>query len=157
MKSISIVSVIKRLPGWAESAAREYEKRLSSDITINFIDVSPASRGKRHDIDKILKQEAESILKVIPKDSYTVALDEKGKSKNTLALADNLDEWTTMNQAVCFIIGGPDGLDDSIKSKAKATWSLSDLTLPHAMVRVILMEQLYRAFCILKGHPYHRD
>ncbi|NNE38146.1 MAG: 23S rRNA (pseudouridine(1915)-N(3))-methyltransferase RlmH [Gammaproteobacteria bacterium] len=157
MKNISIVSVLKRPPGWVQSAANEYSKRLSGDTTVNFIDVSPADRGKNPDIDKILKKEAGSILKAIPKNSYTIALDEKGHRKATHQITDKLEEWAAMNQPVCFIIGGPDGLDDSIKCSANDSWSLSDLTLPHAMVRVILIEQLYRAFCILKGHPYHRE
>ncbi len=157
MRVISIVSVIKRPPAWVENAVNEYSKRLSGDTSVNLIDVPPGDRTKQSDLDKVKKQEADTILKAIPKNSYTIALDEKGKSKTTHNIADKLDEWTVMNQPVCFIIGGPDGLDAAIKSTANETWSLSDLTLPHAMVRVILVEQLYRAFCILKGHPYHRD
>jgi 23S rRNA (pseudouridine1915-N3)-methyltransferase len=157
LKEITIVSVIKRPPGWVDSAVDEYQKRLSGDTTLAIVDVPPANRTKNSVTEKILKQEADAIYKAMPQNSFSIALDEKGARVTTRNFADKLDQLTELRQPLCFIIGGPDGLAASVKSSANTTWSLSDLTLPHAMVRVILIEQLYRAFCILKGHPYHRD
>jgi len=157
LKIITIVSIIKRQPDWVSKAVKEYCKRLSGELDLKFVDIPPITRSKNTASNKILLKEASSILKMIPDNNYTIALDEKGKKITTQNLAESMDQWTGMNQQVCFIIGGADGLCPTVKKEANETWSLSSLTFPHTMVRVILAEQLYRASSILKNHPYHRD
>jgi len=154
---ITIVSVGKRMPDWIQSGFNEYKKRLSHEIPLQLVEITPARRSKNSIEEKLQQEEAQAILKALPQHGYIIALDENGKKQTTLKLSTHLDKWINNGEHICLIIGGADGLHPSVLSAANETWSLSDYTLPHALVRVILAEQLYRAWSILKGHPYHRE
>lgn len=154
---IKIITVSKRIPDWISKGYNEYIKRLPKEIDINLVEISPESRKNTPSIDQILRKEAKKILTAIPEDNYVIALDENGKQFNSSILASYLAQWLVDAQDICFIIGGADGLDDSLKKSAHALWSLSPMTLPHAFVRLIVAEQIYRAWSINNNHPYHRE
>lgn len=153
---LSIIAVGKRMPKWADAGYNEYASRLPKDFTMALKEIAPIKRGKQANIEKITRQEGEQILANIPNKSITVALDVKGKLVSTESLAERLQKWQLETQQINFLIGGPDGLAKACLDKANFKWSLSPLTLPHPMVRVVLAEQLYRAWSILTNHPYHR-
>jgi len=136
------------MPDWVSSACNDYLKRMPADCSIELKEIKP---------DLSPAKEAIKITAAIPKGVRIIALDERGKDLSTQALANQLTQWRQDGGDVAFLIGGADGLDASIKQKADAIWRLSSLTLPHAMARVLLTEQLYRAWTILQGHPYHRE
>jgi 23S rRNA (pseudouridine1915-N3)-methyltransferase len=154
---ISIVAVGKRMPDWIQTGFAEYKKRLSQDVTLELIEVTPAHRTRSSVTHKLRQQEAQSILAALPAHSHVIALDETGKRQTTMQLSARMQDWIDQGMSVSLIIGGADGLDESVLSAAQERWSLSDMTLPHALVRVVLAEQLYRAWTILKNHPYHRE
>lgn len=154
---ITIIAIGKRLPDWINAGVQEYSKRLQYKIQTRLVEITAEKRHKSSATDNIRNREAERIKATIPDRSFCIALDEKGKQLNTRRLADRLGDWIEDSQDVAFIIGGADGLDPSLLSQADEVWSLSNFTLPHALVRVFLTEQLYRALTILQGHPYHRD
>ncbi|HEV2614056.1 MAG TPA: 23S rRNA (pseudouridine(1915)-N(3))-methyltransferase RlmH [Gammaproteobacteria bacterium] len=136
--NITILSIGNKMPSWIQAGYEEYAKRLSHDHKINLIELS----------------KAQDMLKKIPSKNYIIGLDEKGLSHNTQSFAHKLE---SIGRDVTFLIGAADGLDPACKEKADILWSLSPLTFPHMLVRVILIEQLYRAFSLLKNHPYHRE
>ncbi|MEX2353104.1 MAG: 23S rRNA (pseudouridine(1915)-N(3))-methyltransferase RlmH [Gammaproteobacteria bacterium] len=154
---ISIVAVGRRMPDWVQAGFKEYKKRLSHELALELIEVLPARRSKNSLEDKLKQEEAEAILRAVPENTRIIALDETGRKQTTKKLAACLGNWARDGEHICFIIGGADGLAAAVLKKADETWSLSDYTLPHALVRVILAEQLYRAWSLLKGHPYHRE
>jgi 23S rRNA (pseudouridine1915-N3)-methyltransferase len=154
---INIISVGKKVPAWVRSGYQEYLKRLPHELNLKLMEIPPARRGKNISIDKIVKKEALVILKDIPENYHIVVLDERGDKQTTVNFSEKMKQWMNTGQDTCFIIGGPDGLDNSVIEAANEKWSLSDYTLPHALVRVFLIEQIYRAWCILKNHPYHRE
>ncbi len=157
MIEIKIISVGKRAPAWIQKACDDYLKRLGHELKLVLQVVQPPRRSKHDSISNILAKEASLIQREIPENSYVIALDEKGKAVSTKDISSGLEEWQMMGRKICFVIGGPDGLHESIKGTADELWSLSMLTLPHMLVRIVLLEQIYRAWCILKGHPYHRE
>lgn len=136
------------MPDWVSSACNDYLKRMPADCSIELKEIKP---------DLSPAKEAVKIAAAIPKGIRLIALDERGKDLSTQALANQLAQWRQDGGDVAFLIGGADGLDQSLKQKADAILRLSSLTLPHAMARVLLTEQLYRAWTILQGHPYHRE
>jgi 23S rRNA (pseudouridine1915-N3)-methyltransferase len=154
---ITIAAVGRRAPGWVQAGFAEYKKRLSSAIDLKLVEVRPGPRGKTGAVDKVRRDEAAGILKAVPTDNTVIALDEKGKRQTTAKFSACLNQWINDGRDVCFIIGGADGLDPSVLDAADEVWSLSDYTLPHALVRVILAEQIYRAWSIINKHPYHRE
>ena len=154
---ISIVAVGIRLPSWINQGVNEYIKRLPPEVNVNLIEVPPVKRNKSAPAEKILKQEAEKIRAVIAKGSYLIVLDEHGKSRRTTVFAQNMDSWMREGKNIAFVIGGADGIEQDLKDKANELWSLSDFTLPHGIARVLLIEQLYRAWTVIKKHPYHRE
>lgn len=145
---LTIVSVGHKMPEWVAIATQDYIKRMPADCTIEIKEVKS---------DLTPAKEAIKIAAAIPKGSRVIALDERGKDQNTQNLATQLANWRQEGFDITFLIGGADGLDSSLKENAQALWRLSSLTLPHAMARVLLVEQLYRAWTILQGHPYHRE
>lgn len=157
MTRISIVAVGKRMPDWIQTGFAEYKKRLSQDVTLELIEVTPAHRSRSTITQRLRQQEAQSILEALPAHTHVIALDETGKRQTTMQLAARMQDWIDQGINTSLIIGGADGLDESVLSTAHERWSLSDYTLPHALVRVVLAEQLYRAWTILKNHPYHRE
>lgn len=144
------------MPDWVESAWTEYHKRLPREFKVELIALAPGSRGKSSSVEKAKAEEAERILAVIEPSDYVVALEVLGKSWSTEQLAQKLDSWQMDGKTVCLLVGGPDGLAAECVARAQTCWSLSALTLPHPLVRVVLIEQLYRAVSILSNHPYHK-
>jgi len=145
------------MPSWVNEGYQEYQKRLSSEIKLQLIEIPAEIRGKNADIARIKQREGEKILAAIPSDAeIVIALEVQGKNWSSEQLAQNLKTWQNQSQSVALLIGGPDGLSDDCRKRANILWSLSALTLPHPLVRIVLAEQIYRAYSILKNHPYHR-
>lgn len=151
-----IVAVGQRVPDWAQTAWDDYAKRFPHELKIELKAVKTEPRGSKI-IDQLYAAERKRIEEAIPKGARIVALDERGTSLRTTALAERLKEWQLGGGDVALVIGGPDGLDPEFRQAAHERVRLSDLTLPHAMVRVLLIEQLYRAWSINANHPYHRE
>ncbi|WP_332777775.1 23S rRNA (pseudouridine(1915)-N(3))-methyltransferase RlmH [Polaromonas sp.] len=153
---LQIVAVGLRVPDWAQTAYDDYAKRFPPELRVELKAVKTEPRASRT-LENLLAAERVRIEAVIPKGSRIVALDERGTAVTTVALADKLQAWQLEGDDVSIVIGGPDGLDPGFKQAAHERLRLSDLTLPHAMVRVLLIEQLYRAWSVNAGHPYHRE
>lgn len=151
-----IVAVGQRLPDWAQSAWADYAKRFPAELKVELKAVKTEPRGSRS-LSSLLGAERERIEAALPKGSRVVALDERGTAISTAALADKLRAWQLDAADVALVIGGPDGLEPAFRQAAHERIRLSDLTLPHALVRVLLIEQLYRAWSINAKHPYHRE
>ena len=132
---------------------------MPRELPVVLTEVRPAARAGKSaaQIDRARATEADRILAAIPSDSVKVALDERGKTITTAELAGRLEDWMSHGRDVCFLIGGADGLDDAVSDRADLALSLSRMTMPHALVRVVLAEQLYRAISIIRNHPYHRE
>jgi len=144
------------MPSWVETACAEYTKRMRREATVEIIDIKPEKRAAGNSTENIQLIEAKRILEAVGKD-FCVALDERGQEVSTLELADKFKDWQSSSRDVALIIGGADGLHISVKQKSDWLWVLSKLTFPHAIVRVLLAEQLYRAHSVITNHPYHRE
>jgi 23S rRNA (pseudouridine1915-N3)-methyltransferase len=151
-----IVAVGQRVPDWAQTAWDDYAKRFPPELKVELKAVKTEPRGSKT-LDTLYAAERARIEAVIPRGARVVALDERGTSLATVALAEKLKAWQLGADDVALVIGGPDGLDPSFRQVAHERIRLSDLTLPHAMARVLLIEQLYRAWSINASHPYHRE
>ena len=151
-----IVAVGQRVPDWAQTAYDDYAKRFPPELRVELKAVKTEPRGSKT-LETLLSAERERIEAAIPRGSRIVALDERGINLTTKALAQQLNEWQLESDDVALVIGGPDGLDPAFRAAAHQRIRLSDLTLPHAMVRVLLIEQLYRAWSVNANHPYHRE
>jgi 23S rRNA (pseudouridine1915-N3)-methyltransferase len=152
-----IVAVGQRVPDWAQTAWDDYAKRFPPELKIELKAIKTEPRTTNKNTASLMLAERERIEAAIPKGTRTVVLDERGKNTSTVQLAARLTEWQLGGTDVALVIGGPDGLDPEFRKSAQETIRLSDLTLPHAMVRVLLVEQLYRAWSVNAGHPYHRE
>ena len=152
-----VIAVGQRMPDWAQTAWADYAKRFPPELRLELkaIKTEPRSGGKT--TEQIMTAERQRIEAAIPSGTRVVALDERGSALTTAALAAKLSQWQGQGGDVALLIGGPDGLHPALRQAAHERIRLSDLTLPHAMVRVLLVEQLYRAWSINAGHPYHRD
>ena len=144
------------MPDWAQTAWDDYAKRFPHELKVELKAVKTEPRGSKT-VEQLYAAERKRIEEAIPKGARIVALDERGTSLRTTALAERLKEWQLGGGDVALVIGGPDGLDPEFRQAAHERVRLSDLTLPHAMVRVLLIEQLYRAWSVNAGHPYHRE
>ena len=153
---LQIVAVGQRVPDWAQTAYDDYAKRFTPELKVELKAVKTEARASKT-LDNLLAAERGRIEAAIPRGTRIVALDERGTAVTTVALADKLRHWQREGGDVAIVIGGPDGLDPAFKQAAHERIRLSDLTLPHAMVRVLLIEQLYRAWSITVNHPYHRE
>ncbi|MDO9113085.1 MAG: 23S rRNA (pseudouridine(1915)-N(3))-methyltransferase RlmH [Polaromonas sp.] len=153
---LTIVAVGQKVPDWAQTAYDDYAKRFPPELRVELKAVKTEPRASKT-LDTLLAAERQRIEGVIPKGTRIVALDERGTAVTTVALAEKLKSWQREGDDVAIVIGGPDGLDPAFKQAAHERLRLSDLTLPHAMVRVLLIEQLYRAWSITVNHPYHRE
>jgi 23S rRNA (pseudouridine1915-N3)-methyltransferase len=151
-----IVAVSQRVPDWAQTAWDDYAKRFPPELKIELKAIKTEPRGSKT-LDTLLAAERERIQAAIPKNAHIVALDERGTHLTTKALAQRLREWQLHGDDVALVIGGPDGIEPAYRQAVHERVRLSDLTLPHAMARVLLLEQLYRAWSINAGHPYHRE
>jgi len=153
---LTIVAVGLKVPDWAQTAYDDYAKRFPPEIKVELKAVKTEPRASKT-LDTLLLAEKSRIEAAIPRGTHIVALDERGTNVTTVALAERLKAWQLLGDDVAIVIGGPDGLEASFKKAAHERLRLSDLTLPHAMVRVLLIEQLYRAWSITINHPYHRE
>jgi 23S rRNA (pseudouridine1915-N3)-methyltransferase len=153
---INLIAIGKRMPEWVTTGYQEYAKRMPSDFKLQLFEISAQKRSKESGLLKALQQEEEQMLTAIPKENLTIALDVKGKMWDTYQLAQLLQKWHDQNIDISLLIGGPEGLTLNCLKRADLLWSLSPLTFPHPLVRIIVAEQLYRAWSILSHHPYHR-
>ncbi len=151
-----IVAVGQKVPDWAQTAWDDYAKRFPYELKVELKTVKTEPRGSKT-VEQLYAAERKRIEEAIPRGTRIVALDERGTSLRTTALAERLKDWQLGGGDVALVIGGPDGLDPEFRQAAHERIRLSDLTLPHAMVRVLLIEQLYRAWSINANHPYHRE
>lgn len=142
---IRLVAVGKRMPQWAADAYREFATRMPPELRIELVEIPT---GKRDEGARVLAQ--------IPAEAHAVVLDERGSAWTTQALAEQLNQWRDSGRSLVLVIGGPNGHTAETRARASQSWSLSNLTLPHMLARVVVAEQLYRAWTILSGHPYHR-
>jgi 23S rRNA (pseudouridine1915-N3)-methyltransferase len=152
---IRLIAVGHRPPEWVSQGFREYARRLPRELPLELVEISPASR-KSVSPERVRGIEAERLLAQVGPDDRLLALDERGQAWSTVRLADNLSDWRMQGRDVAILIGGADGLDETCRQRADHVVALSAMTLPHALVRVVLAEQVYRAWTILSGHPYHR-
>jgi len=153
---IHLIAVGTRMPGWVTQGFEEYARRLPADCALQLVEVAAGKRGKNADIARITRDEGERTLAAIPKGARVVALDVKGRSWSTEQLSQQLDGWLHDGRDLALLVGGPEGLAAECLARAEQRWSLAPLTLPHPLVRIVVAEQLYRAWSILNGHPYHR-
>ena len=153
---ITLVAVGTKMPKWVTTAFEEYRKRLPKQCSLELIEISAKHRGKNADITRILRDEALAIEQVVDSQQKLIALDRKGKSLTTEQLAKYLREWIDNNQDIALVIGGPEGITPALLENAEQKWSLSAMTFAHPIVRVMVAEQVYRAWSILAGLPYHR-
>lgn len=153
---IRLISVGNRMPVWVKQGYEEYAKRLPRECELVLKGITPGKRLKNIDIVRLVKEEGERMIAAIPSDTHVVTLDLKGKPWSTSDLSVALKRWLDSGQNISLLIGGPEGLADSARDKANESWCLSNLTFPHPLVRIIVAEQLYRAWSILRNHPYHR-
>ena len=154
---VTILSVGHRMPSWIQEGFNEYARRMPPEIRVELIELKPEERGAGKNADKAKAIEGERLLAALPEGGTLIALDERGKSVATRGLSVMLSEWMRDASRPVFAIGGADGLSEAVKERADKLISLSALTLPHGLVRVVLAEQLYRAWSILARHPYHRE
>lgn len=152
---LRIIAVGHKMPDWVTAGCDEYTKRMPREASVQLVELKPDKRAAGKGGEQVREAEAQRILEAVGKD-YLVALDEHGQAPTTLKLAEKFKTWLSGGRDISLVIGGADGLHPNILSKADWTWSLSPLTLPHGMVRVLLAEQLYRAWSVLNNHPYHR-
>lgn len=153
---IHLITIGQHLPEWINIGYTEYAKRLPPECSLELIELPAIKRAKNYPVAQIKEEEGERLLAAVPKNCYLLALDERGTLWDTMTLSQQLSGWQQQGQHMALLVGGADGLSDSCKQAAKKLWSLSPLTLPHGMVRIIVAEQLYRAWSILQNHPYHR-
>ena len=144
------------MPSWVQQGYDEYAKRLPRECELVLKEIAPGKRSKNSDVARIVKDEGERMIAAIPQGTYVVTLDITGKPWTTPELAQAMARWLESGQHIALLTGGPEGLAESAKQLARESWSLSKLTFPHPLVRIIVAEQLYRAWSILHNHPYHR-
>mgnify|MGYP003637186133 CR=1 FL=1 len=153
---VSLICIGTKMPAWVEDGVAEYRKRLPAEINFEIKELPLPKRGKNTDIRRAIAQEGDAMIAAIPADDRVIALDVLGKAVSTEGLAEALRSWQMDGDNISILVGGPDGLSASCLAVAKQKWSLSAMTLPHPLVRVLFAEQLYRAWTILNNHPYHR-
>ncbi len=151
-----LIAVGERAPAWVASGFAEYQKRLSHGLPLQLVEVPPGIRGKGRDAARAMSDEGARVLAAIPKGSWVVSLDGRGKPWSSEQLAERLAHWRQQGRNLAFLIGGPEGHAAPVLARADESWSLGPLTLPHMLVRLLLAEQLYRAVSMLGNHPYHR-
>jgi len=153
---LGILAVGHKLPDWVAAGCAEYVKRMPRELPMSIVEIKPEPRGTKSR-EQLLAAEKTRLLAALQGFARVVVLDERGADLTTLKLAHRLEEWMREGGDTAFVIGGADGIDETLKARADDTIRLSSLTLPHAMARLILCEQLYRAVSVVKNHPYHRE
>ncbi len=154
---VHLIAVGERMPDWVVRGYQEYSRRLPRQCSLKLLELAPGQRSKSSDPKRAIQEEGERMLAAIPKGSFVVALDERGTAWRSRDLANQFEAWMLGGRDVALLVGGPDGLAPTCLARAEQRWSLSSLTLPHPLVRVVIAEQLYRAWSISQGHPYHRE
>ncbi len=154
---IQIIAVGNKMPNWVSQGCEEYLRRFPNDFSVSITEIPPGKRGKNADIARILQKEGEMMLKAVNKGNRIVTLEVTGSPWSTPQLAKQLTQWQLDGRDVSLLVGGPEGLAPDCIRASQQKWSLSALTLPHPMVRVILAESLYRAWSVTQNHPYHRE
>ena len=152
---IKLIAVGTRMPSWVSAAYKEYAQRICAGTSLKLVEIPLKKRSKNADLKKIKEEEGRQLLEISSSD-YLIALDSSGQQWDTPTLAKQLEHWQTIGNHISLIIGGPEGLSSDCLKKANLIWSLSKLTLPHPLVRIVVAEQLYRACSIIKRHPYHK-
>ena len=154
---VRLIAVGSRMPKWVREAYEDYITRLGSGLKVSLVEIEPGQRSAGRPPQKAMEAEAQKLLGAVRKDEYVVVLDERGAEMTTRELAAWLKTRMQEGRDVAFLVGGPDGFAPEVAARSDFKWSLSRLTFPHALVRVVLAEQLYRAHGVLANHPYHRD
>lgn len=154
---IKLIAVGSKMPAWVDSGFQQYCKRLPKDFAVKTIEIPLARRSKNQQPEQWKNKEGEQIIKNLHKDDFVIALEIKGKNISTQLLAEKLTQLQISTSSLAFIIGGPDGLSAACLKRADFCWSLSALTLPHPIVRIIFIEAIYRAWSLMNNHPYHRE
>ena len=152
-----ILAVGHKMPSWISEGFNEYSKRMPREAKIELVEIKPEPRTTGKSVVQIMEAEAQRIQAALPKDVLRIVLDERGKHWTTRQLTEQMKDWLSGGRDVAFIIGGADGLHESVRTSAHQLLALSAMVLPHGMVRVLLAEQLYRAHSLLHNHPYHRE
>jgi 23S rRNA (pseudouridine1915-N3)-methyltransferase len=153
---MTVAAVGQRMPAWVQAAWKEYSRRFPRGMSLELKEIPLAKRSKNAVVKSLRSTEGAALLAAVPDGHRVIALDERGKQWSTPELASQMENWMREERGVCFLVGGPDGLAEDCREQAQNVWSLGRLTLPHPMVRTILIEQLYRAWTITQNHPYHR-
>jgi 23S rRNA (pseudouridine1915-N3)-methyltransferase len=153
---VSLIAVGQRMPGWVREACAEYSERLQARLRLTWVEIPLGKRGSG-DVTKAIAEEGKKTLAALRSDDYVIALDERGRERSSVELSKWLAERLRAGRDLAFLVGGPDGFAPEVLKRADERWSLSKLTLPHALVRVVWVEQIYRAVSLLDGHPYHRE
>jgi 23S rRNA (pseudouridine1915-N3)-methyltransferase len=153
---VRLISVGSKMPSWVEDGYREYSRRLGADLKLDLVEIALNKRSKGADVSRLQEKEANQMLSAVGQGDLIVTMEIKGKPWSTEQLAENMGGWMHSGRNVSLMVGGPEGLHSSCMAKADLRWSLSPLTLPHPLVRVVVAEQVYRAWSILKNHPYHK-
>ncbi len=153
---IYVIAVGAKMPDWVNTAWDDYVKRLPPDWSVALKEIKPEPRTTGKTVPQMMAAEAKRIEAAIPGDALRVALDERGKDLSTQKFSETLQAWQNTSQAIAILIGGPDGLDPELKASCTHLLRLSSMTMPHPLVRVVLIEQIYRGWSILVNHPYHR-
>ena len=154
--NIHLISIGNKMPRWVQEGYQEYAKRMPGECALKLIEIAPGHRGKSADIQRTIEKEGQAMLKAIPRNCRVMALDVKGRSWSTEQLSSQLGNWMGSGMDLALLIGGPEGLSQACLQRADDRWSLSTLTMPHPLVRVVVAEQVYRAWSLLRNHPYHR-
>ena len=153
---LRVLAVGQKMPAWVKDGVAEYSKRLPPEMPLEWVELALGQRAKNRPVEQAMAQEGDAMLAAIRADDWVVALAVDGKSWSTPELARQLENWWQQGRDISLLVGGPDGLDPRCLARADQRWSLSALTLPHPLVRVLLSEQLYRAWTITRNHPYHK-
>lgn len=154
--NINFLTIESSRPSWAKEAFEDYSSRFNKSIKVNWNGLKPLKRTSNYNKDKAIIQESEFLLSAVKERSYLVCLDKSGKSLDTLQLKSRFEGWLAATNNLTFLIGGPDGLSQKCLDKSNENWSLSPLTFPHAIVPVMIIEQIYRVWSMTQNHPYHR-
>lgn len=153
---LALIAIGQKMPSWVTHGYEEYARRFPPHLKLELIERPASPWAARGDVARGMREEGESLRVALPRHATVVVLDERGEAWSTAQLAQRLAQWQQSGQDLALLVGGPDGLDPDLRAQAQQRWSLSPLTLPHPLVRILVAEQLYRAWTLSSGHPYHR-
>ena len=154
--NINFLLIESSRPQWSEMAFESYKSKFNKSITISWNGIKPATRNKNYSVSEVVQKESALLKKKIKERDFVIALDKEGINLDTEKLKSNFENWIASSKDVTFVIGGPDGLSNELTEESNFCWSLSQLTFPHAVVPILVLEQIYRAWSMTQNHPYHR-